>query len=106
MNAGTITIKYKMDENDALISRRQAVSRISDLICLELKGRCPTWNDVYVALNELPTFELPERKQGHWRKRLYNSDLYCSECLMSTDSEEFHNFCPYCGADMREGEQE
>jgi hypothetical protein len=41
-----------------LISRKEAVSRISDLIVLELRcKRIPTWNEVYQALNELPTVD-------------------------------------------------
>ena len=41
-----------------LISRKAAVSRISDLIVLELRGeRIPTWNEVYKALNDLPTVD-------------------------------------------------
>ena len=38
------------------IDRRSAVSRISDLLLIELKGRrLPTWNEVYRAINELPS---------------------------------------------------
>ena len=38
------------------VSRRAAVSRISDLLMLELHGeRIPTWNEVYNALNDLPS---------------------------------------------------
>ena len=41
-----------------LISRKAAVSRISDLIVLELRcERIPTWNEVYKALNDLPTLD-------------------------------------------------
>ena len=41
-----------------LISRKAAVSRISDLIVLELRcERIPTWNEVYKALNDLPTID-------------------------------------------------
>lgn len=38
------------------VSRRAVVSRISDLIVLELHGeRLPTWNEVYRAIEELPS---------------------------------------------------
>lgn len=38
------------------VSRQAAVSRISDLLMLELKGRrLPTWDEVNEAINELPS---------------------------------------------------
>lgn len=41
---------------DDLISKRAAVSRISDLLILELKGqRIPTWNEVYNAIGDIPS---------------------------------------------------
>ena len=41
---------------DDLISRKAAVSRMSDLLMLELKGdRLPTWNEVYNAMQEIPS---------------------------------------------------
>lgn len=37
------------------IRKQDGVSRISDLLVLELKmARCPTWNEVYNAIGELP----------------------------------------------------
>lgn len=39
-----------------LISKKAAVSRISDLLVLELKGkRIPTWNEVYNAIGDIPS---------------------------------------------------
>lgn len=39
-----------------LISKKAAVSRISDLLMLELKGqRFPTWNEVYNAIGDIPS---------------------------------------------------
>lgn len=47
---------------DDLIRRRDAVSRMSDLLMIELQGqRLPTWNEVYQAMNDVPSAE-PERK--------------------------------------------
>ena len=35
------------------ISKKEAVSRISDLLMIKLKGkRLPTWNEVYHAIND------------------------------------------------------
>ena len=43
---------------DDLISRRAAVSRISDLLVFELEmKRPPTWNEVFNALQDLPSAE-------------------------------------------------
>lgn len=45
-----------------LIRRRDAVSRMSDLLMMELQGqRLPTWNEVYQAMNDIPSAE-PERR--------------------------------------------
>ena len=49
-----------------LIRRRDAVSKMSDLLMVELQGqRLPTWNEVYRAMNDIPSAE-PERKKGKW----------------------------------------
>lgn len=90
-----------------LIRRQDAVSRMSDLLMIELKGqRLPTWNEVYQAMNDVPSAE-PERKKGKW-----TGDC-CSCCGVSkynyikiVDDEcgpfGTWNFCPNCGADMRD----
>ena len=39
-----------------LISKKAAVSRISDLLMLELNGkRIPTWSEVYNAIGDIPS---------------------------------------------------
>jgi hypothetical protein len=48
-----------------LIRREDAVSRISDLLMIELQGkRLPTWNEVYNAINGIPSAE-SEQKTFH-----------------------------------------
>ncbi len=75
---------------------------------------CPMINDEdWCVLQETPindsdvpsTWEelkegcpLEERPEGHWIKRSHI--LYCSECGKS--AVYGGNFCPTCGADMRE----
>ena len=51
-----------------LISRKDAVSRISDLLILELKGeRIPTWNEVYNAIGDIPSIPaVPLDKLCEW----------------------------------------
>ena len=43
------------------VSRRAVVSRIADLIVLELEGNTPTWNEVYRAVGELPSVQSEQR---------------------------------------------
>lgn len=58
------------------------------------------------AIEELPTAE-PERKKGEWIKEDRGHVEYtgvCSECGFSSiwyDTQEYFNFCPNCGCDMR-----
>lgn len=67
---------------------------------------------VKCGLDKIPTIE-PERK-GKWIHENTLKYFFCSECgepsLTDDDryiySMDFPNFCPNCGADMREGEQE
>lgn len=63
------------------------------------------FEDACCAIENAPTIE--ERKTGRWRRRLvdsgFNADWHCSECGWKTSLEEHgYNFCPNCGADMRE----
>lgn len=56
--------------------------------------------------DDLPSIQ-PEQPKGHWRQEIKRDDwndyeeeyYHCSEC--GTTCEERYNFCPYCGADMR-----
>lgn len=51
-----------------------------------------------------------EPKKGKWRRKIvdsgYNADWVCSECgyRVMTECVSF-DFCPGCGADMRQEEQ-
>lgn len=62
-----------------------------------------------------PTIE-PERKRGRFVGTEFDGyadgnpvfyEWKCSECgCVFEDEEPMYNFCPNCGADMREGEQD
>ena len=85
-----------------LISKRAAVRRISELLMLELHGeRLPTWNEVYGAIQELPS---AEPKTGHWKYVNHHGERYrvCPFCNAERkdDKSTGWNFCPHCGADM------
>lgn len=72
-----------------LISRKDAVSRISDLLIIELKGaRIPTWNEVYNAIGDIQSVPaVPLDKLCEWLAgNAWHLD--CSDC----DGE--HCDCP------------
>ena len=64
----------------------------------------PTWE----RHEECP---LEQRPHGKWITKKDSLQTYCSHCdtaIPYSDEYDFSDFilCPYCGADMREGEQE
>ena len=83
-----------------LISREDAVSRISDLLMIELQGkRLPTWNEVYHAIDDIPSAE-SERKikverVSYGETLTYDFDGQC-ECGKWVDA--LWQYCPSCGA--------
>lgn len=57
---------------------------------------------VYHIPPDTPCLNLAERPKGEW---IINSDgyyPYCSECRMEPKSGDMTDFCPNCGADMRD----
>ena len=95
-----------------LIRRRDAVSRMSDLLMIELKGqRLPTWNEVYQAMNDVPSAET--KRKGKWETVLYKKIEHgevvivgdAQRCSVCRHAEKGWNkemkYCPNCGADMR-----
>lgn len=48
-----------------------------------------------------------ERPQGKWLDIYTTHIAYeCSNCHRKTPITDYFNFCPNCGADMREGDNE
>lgn len=98
-------------QTENAVNRKEVVSRISDLLMIELRGeRLPTWNEVYRAIGELPPVQ-PKQKTGEWIPTGYDgyadgSPVYeyweCSECGWehNGDDETLTEFCPNCGAKM------
>ena len=80
----------------------------------------PNWNDAVSLVGSAPTADVVERKQGEWIKMSDADGVYytCGECgediprvshydpqfdlFPRLESIEKTNFCPNCGADMRE----
>ena len=58
-------------------------------------------------INEMPAADVVEVKYGHWELQeadelWLDCEWICSECKGRNDSYNKTNFCPNCGADMRE----
>lgn len=74
-----------------------------------------TDDDAVEAIEDLPSAQ-PERKRGRWNiTDAYPHNVYCSECYTRfaqthwavwEDGSLPRNFCPNCGADMREVDDE
>ena len=59
-------------------------------------------DDAIKAVNNLAPAE-PERKKGQWSS--YKDEHCCSVCGCVIISDELrYDYCPYCGAEMSEGE--
>jgi hypothetical protein len=91
----------KKEEIDC-ISREQAKASIRD----KFKD-LPSRVEINTILNELPSVT-PTRKKGHWimtsdyLTTAYGSVDYVKCSCCGEDSLEEGNYCPNCGADMRE----
>jgi hypothetical protein len=53
------------------------------------------------AIEAIPAADVRPVVRGTWKYNPGDNIPYCSECMMPQDSE--CNYCPNCGADMREG---
>ena len=78
---------------DELITKRSAVSRISDLLMFELKGkRLPTWNEVYNAIGDIP----PEQTVIHCKDCKWFGKPGCSiEIVDDSDRPTEKDFCSF-----------
>ena len=92
---------------DDYIYRDDAVSRMSELLVSELHmTRCPTWNEVYNAIGELPSADVAPVVHGKWIDEDPAFAEYfanCSVCGYEIDVHNergYFNFCPNCGAKM------
>ena len=107
--------EYKEQEPCDAISREAAIKAECD-VCAIGGGydKCQYFmqgcNEIE-CIRVLPSVQ-PSRK-GHWiEKEDFNGDTYydCSECgesfclMEGTPTDNLYNYCPNCGADMRESE--
>ena len=99
-----------------LISRAEAIKAIEDLPnCYN--GFSDTYDKACIigTLEEVPSAE-PERKKGKWIDDEEKGMCKCSNCKAKHSKEFLWNiaifgediprYCPTCGADMRQGEEE
>lgn len=85
------------------VTKHDAIKQLSNAIAYA-KVREETWADnIYVPALEIAVRAMvKERKKGWWDE--FVPGLYrCSECGKFSPTQE--NFCPTCGADMREKNQ-
>ena len=88
-----------------VLEERRFVFQMEDLLNHELVVRT-VYNDFAEFVNSIPAADVVERKRGEWILRHVGHGHYweCSEChknpciYVTKDT----NFCPNCGADMRE----
>ena len=82
------------------ISRQAALDAVLNL---NVENRV-SWRDAVIdTLDALPPS--PSRPHGHWKiifKGTIAEGLACSECGKRGYGENLTNFCPNCGANMRE----
>ena len=62
---------------------------------------CCTLSTALTEINDAPTIE-PERKRGKWVDGSIPTYAVCSVCAYQERYAYENNYCPNCGADMRE----
>ena len=56
-------------------------------------------------VEKLPSADVIERKKGKWMYKKITTDLHVvGQCSVCKERRVIDNFCPNCGADMREEE--
>lgn len=71
----------------------------------ETKKYCYPCKEILKEIDDAPTIE--ERKTGKWINNIHDIPI-CDQCGYMTpydraiDDYEYGNYCPNCGADMRE----
>ena len=84
---------------DDVISRQEAISLIKEY---ERDSTCPL--DYVSIIRKVPSVQ---PRKGKWEMDNPHSEIYryaCSECHAHHRAR--YDFCPSCGADMREGDAE
>lgn len=69
-----------------------------------------TLGEAYGIIQEMPTVDAVPVRHGRWKHKKDLKQFFCDQCGEPSLTEddvyfygmEFPNFCPNCGADMRE----
>ena len=105
VSQGLVKDSQGFSQGEDCISRQDALKELCDDCAVKV---CSSKCEEYHWLVSLPSVE-PARKKGTWIITYpfgQNNPIYsCSECRASNNSV-FKNFCPNCGADMREATSE
>ena len=57
------------------------------------------------TIDSVPAADVVERKKGKWMYKKITTDLHVvGQCSVCKERRIIDNFCPNCGADMREEE--
>lgn len=93
---------------DDLISRQALMKEFSDFVRASNSSdfaQTPTWNDAVSLVGSMPSAQ-PERKTGKWQDYEDHEFIYhiCSIC--GYESVDQTKYCPNCGADMQNGEDD
>ena len=84
-----------LSENKGDLISRQAVD---DVIYDYSRSHAVDYAQIMERIDKLPSVE----NKGEW---IYDGDcIHCSSCKSAFNNLIGFNFCPNCGADMREGE--
>jgi len=93
---------------------------VSHYLQCEKESEAITLEELKEITNRLPSADVVEVKHGKWKHNKNNDVIKCSECgfgimdstfvwkirnCCGTIEDNPFNFCPDCGADMREREE-
>ncbi len=118
IDADVLVVELQKDEalfdNEAMVARENSI-KYTDNYAKIMRSRANGIRDAIIEVYDAPTIDI-DRLKGKWiehKWKEYNEELMmsfpchnyeCSEC--SFHAYEPTNFCPNCGANMREREGE
>ena len=59
---------------------------------------------LFDEIDTMPAADVQPVKRGKWEICSDGYYPYCSECKAEPESGKMTNYCPHCGADMREAD--
>ena len=78
----------------------------ADALEAEFAGRPPDWystGTILRSIDSAPTIDAVPVVRGKWGTDRFKMErMICSECGVVLEWSKINNFCPNCGADMRE----